>query len=296
MEKTIIFSLPGNRDLTQSLARKLNFEVGKADFHLFPDGESYVRINSEVKNKNVILICTLNHPNTKILPLIFMARTLNDLKAKTICLIAPYLPYLRQDKSFLEGEAVTALIFAQLLSTSIDCLLTVEPHLHRIHKLSEIYTIPRLSTLQATPKMAQWIQHHIKNPVLVGPDEASKQWVTKIAEVAKIPYVIGQKKRVNDKQVIVSLPEIQNKNALPILMDDAITTGISMLETMRQLTAQGFKKSICMAVHALFDEQTEKNLLAAGAEQIITCNTVPHRTNKIDIANIIIDGLYKLCR
>ena len=82
MERKIIFSLPGNQELTQSLAQKLKIEQGEAEIRSFPDGESYIRIHSEVKNKTAILICTLNHPNAKILPLIFMARTLKELGTK----------------------------------------------------------------------------------------------------------------------------------------------------------------------------------------------------------------------
>ncbi|MCL9684965.1 ribose-phosphate pyrophosphokinase [Legionella maioricensis] len=295
MKKTIIFSLPGNIKLTQALANKLAIEMGKAEIREFPDGESYIRVDSDVKNKTVILVCTLDHPNSKILPLLFMARTLNDLGAKRICLIAPYLPYMRQDKSFHPGEAISSLFFAQLLSSLIDSLITIDPHLHRIHKLSEIYTIPCLLTLHATKKIADWIQHHMKDPILIGPDEESKQWIAEIADFNNLPFVIGQKKRLGDRQVMISLPEIKNLNHVPILVDDVISTGVSMLETLKQLTSRGFKNSVCIGVHALFDKETENKLTIAGAKQIITCNTIPHSTNKIDISDIIAKGIVELC-
>lgn len=294
MEKNIIFSLPENIKLTQALAAKLAIEIGNAEIREFPDGESYIRINSDVKNKIVILVCTLDHPNSKILPLLFLARTLNDLGARKICLIAPYLPYMRQDKSFHTGEAITSLFFAQLLSSLIDGLITIDPHLHRIHKLSEIYTIPNLLTLHATKKIAQWIQHHLRDPILIGPDEESRQWIAEIASFNHLPFVIGQKKRLGDRKVMVSLPEIKNLNHVPILVDDVISTGMSMLETLKQLTSRGFKNPVCIGVHALFDTETENKLTLAGAKQIVTCNTISHSTNKIDISDIIAKGIVEL--
>ena len=93
---------------------------------------------------------------------------------------------------------------------------------------------------------------------------------------------------------MISLEEIKNKNHVPILVDDVISTGVSMLEALKQLTSRGFKNPICIGVHALFDSDTENKLRLAGAKQIITCNTIPHSTNKIDISDIIAKGIVEL--
>jgi len=295
MKNTLIFSLTKNTKLRDTLANKLSIESGNADIHLFPDKESYIRINSNVSNKTALLVCSLNNPDCKILPLLFMAKTLKELGANSVCLISPYLPYMRQDKRFHPGEAITSILFAQLLSSCIDSMITIDPHLHRIHQLSEIYTIPRLLTLHATQIIAAWIQGHIKDPILIGPDEESRQWVSDIADYANLPFVICQKQRLGDRQVNVSLPKINNINHVPVLVDDIISTGVSMLETLKQLISRGFKKPICIGVHALFDSETEHQLKDAGAERIITCNTIPHSTNAIDIADIIAKGIIELC-
>ncbi|QLZ68515.1 phosphoribosylpyrophosphate synthetase [Legionella sp. PC1000] len=295
MDKPILFSLPGNKKLTQALSNKLSIEIGKAEIHQFPDSESYVRINSDVKNKKVFLVCTLAHPNSKILALIFMARTLKELGANKICLVAPYLAYMRQDKRFHSGEAITSTIFAQLLSSCIDGMITIDPHLHRIHQLSEIYSMPSLLTLHATKNISEWISSHIKNPILIGPDEESKQWVSEIANFSNLSFVVAQKKRLGDKQVVVSLPKIQNIENTPVLVDDIISSGASMFESLKQLINNGFKNPICIGVHALFNKQTENMLLRAGAKQLITCNTVIHSTNQIDVSNILAKGIVELC-
>lgn len=295
MKKTILFAYPDNTILAHALANELSVEMGEMMLREFPDGESYVRIDSDVKDKTALLICSLDHPNSKLLPLLFMARTIKELGAKNVVLISPYLPYMRQDKRFHSGEAITSILFAELMSTWLDCLITIDPHLHRIQTLSDIYTIPDIVTLHATSIIADWIVHHVESPVLIGPDEESRQWVAEIAGFANAPFVIGEKKRMGDAQVILSLPDIKNTEHTPILVDDIISSGASMLEAINQLRSRGHKKPICIGVHALFNTETEHKLLLAGAEKMITCNTIQHTTNQIDITSLIAKSIVESC-
>lgn len=291
MKNTIIFHLPNNATLANALANKLNIEIGSAEIREFPDGESYIRINSDVKNKLVILVCSLDHPNTKALPLMFMAQTLKEFGAKTICLVAPYLSYTRQDKRFHDGEALTSALFAKFISSWIDCLITIDPHLHRIKKLSDVYSIPQPIVLHATQQIANWIKLNVDSPLLVGPDEESSQWVTEVAKYINADYIICEKQRYGDRNVFITIPQVKNKNQTPVLIDDIISTGTSLCVTLRELGAQGLKNPICIAVHALFNEDVEKNILHAGAKKIISCNTIPHTTNEIDITDLIASGI-----
>ncbi len=293
MNESLLFSLPGNAKITHSLAQKLELEIGHMVVRRFPDQETYVQVCTEVVNKTVILVCSLHKPNAKLLPLLFVAQTLKELGAKKLCLVSPYLPYMRQDKRFHHGEAVTSAIFAQLLSSHMDCLITIDPHLHRVQQLSQIYNMDQLITLHATQVISQWISRHVNQPVLIGPDEESRQWVAEIAKYHHLPFIVGKKKRLGDRDVIVSLPQLKNEEQTPVIVDDVISTGQSMLETLSQLKLQGFKNAICIGVHALFSQQTEKKLLAQGAK-IITCNTITHKTNQIDVAGLIAQGISKI--
>ncbi|MBI2785774.1 MAG: ribose-phosphate diphosphokinase [Legionella longbeachae] len=295
MDDNILFALPGNLKLSLLLTKKLKIELGKAEIRSFPDGESYIRIDSEVQNKIAILVCTFNDPNSKVLTLLFMARTLKELGAKKIFLVSPYLSYMRQDKQFHNGEAITSILFAQLISNYFDGLITIDPHLHRIHKLSEIYNLSELLTLHSTKNISEWIINHVNHPFLIGPDAESRQWISEIADYYKLPFVIGEKKRLGDREVVISLPEIKNIGQTPVLVDDVISTGVSMLGVLKQLQLLGFKKALCIGVHALFDEKIENKLLSAGAEQVISCNTIIHKSNQIDISDILAQGIVSLC-
>lgn len=294
MRNLIIFSLPGNEKLASTLAKQLEIELGSTEIREFPDGESYIRIDSNLTNKTAILICTLDHPNTKILPLIFMAQTLKELGATKICVVTPYLPYMRQDTQFKPGEVLTSNLFAKLISNFIDSLITVDPHLHRIKKLNEIYSIPIISTLHASEKIGEWVQKNVDSPFIIGPDEESKQWVAEVAIKASTSYTIMKKIRSGDRSVNISIPDINDLHKTPVLVDDIISTGTSMIAAIQQLLSKGFINPICISIHALFDNEIYNNLLRAGAKRIITCNTIPHFTNKINITDVIIKEIKRL--
>ena len=293
MDNTIIFSLPENLALADHLANKLNIKKGCVVTHSFPDGETYIRIDSDVQQQTVILVASLDHPDNKVLPLLFMAQSLKELGAKKICLVSPYLPYMRQDKRFKSGEALTANIFAKFLSSAVDCLITIDPHLHRIKNLADIYSIPAY-TLHATQPIAEWVMKNIQSPIIIGPDEESSQWVADVANIIHAPYAIIKKIRYGDRKISITLPDLDATDKTPVLIDDIISTATSMIAVTEQLIARQFQKPICIGVHALFNLEAEKKLLQAGAQCIISCNTIPHSSNGIDITDVVIARLHSV--
>lgn len=283
----IFFALPGNEKLTESLAEKCHAELGKAIIRQFPDGETYIKIESDVKDKQVILVCTLNHPDKKLLPLYYLSQTAKELGAKSTCLVAPYLAYMRQDKRFHPGEAITSSFFAKLLSSFTDSLITIDPHLHRRSSLSEIYSIPTI-VIHAADLISKWILSNIENPVLVGPDSESAQWVSEIAYHANAPFIILEKTRKGDEKVTISVPHIEKyKDHTPVLVDDIISTARTMITTIGHLKKAGMKKPVCIGIHGVFANNAFSDLLFAGAQEVITCNTIPHESNRIEIDEIL---------
>lgn len=288
---TIIFALPGNEDLAGSLSHMLHVELGKATIRSFPDGESYVRIHSDVKDKYVILVCTLHNPDEKILPLYFLSKTAQNLGARAVCLVAPYLAYMRQDKAFHEGEAVTSEFFGSLMSSFVDSLVTVDPHLHRKHSLSELYSIP-CKVLQSADAIAAWIKTHVEKPLLIGPDSESKQWVSEIADKAGAPFIILQKVRLGDRSVEVQVPDFTlYRSHTPVLVDDIISTAQTMIQTVKQVKQSGMKAPVCIGVHAVFAENAYQDLLDTGVKTVVTCNTIPHPSNGIQLTETIVQSL-----
>src|SRR5688572_19635777 len=124
----LLIDFPGNDALTVRLARRLQADVGRLDTRHFPDGETYVRLDCDVASRSITFVCSLDGPNEKTLGLLFAAEAARDLGAARVGLIAPYLAYMRQDRRFVPGEAVTSKTFARLISSAFDWMVTVDPH------------------------------------------------------------------------------------------------------------------------------------------------------------------------
>jgi ribose-phosphate pyrophosphokinase len=289
----VVFALPGNELLAEKIIVGIDGDKGELIVRHFPDGETYVRIMSAVEKKKVIVVCTLHHPDEKLLPLLFLCRSMKELKAKSICLVAPYMAYMRQDKEFNPGEAVTSKYFAEILSSLADRLITVDPHLHRRKSMYEIYSMT-CDVLHATLIISDWITNNIENPVLVGPDRESKQWVSAIAHHANTPFIILEKKRNGDKDVEVSTLHAEKyKEHTPVLVDDIISTASTMIATVKLLKAAGMKPPVCIGVHAVFAHDAYEDLLSVGVKEVVTCNTIQHVSNKIDVSEMIINIIKK---
>lgn len=289
--RPLIFALPGNEAFSASLAREFDAESGTAEIRRFPDGESYVRILSQVSGRECLLVATLDRPDDKILPLLFLALTAWELGAARVTLIAPYLAYMRQDQRFQPGESVTSACFARFVSGWIDGLVTVDPHLHRRSTLEEIYSVP-CTTLHAAPLISRWIREEVENPLLVGPDVESEQWVSEVAREAGSPWVVLKKERLGDHNVRISVPQLDHwRDRTPVLVDDIISTARTMIETVGHLVHAGLRSPVCVGVHAVFAGSAFADLRAAGASRIVTCNTIPHESNGIDVGPLLARAL-----
>ncbi|MFN8335417.1 MAG: ribose-phosphate pyrophosphokinase [Cyclobacteriaceae bacterium] len=288
---TVIFALPGNEAVASKIATTLDASLGDFTIRQFPDGETYIRILSDVAGKKVIMVCTLDNPDSKLLPLYFLSRTAKELGADCTCLVAPYLAYMRQDKQFNPGEAVTSTFFARLISGFADTLITVDPHLHRRHSMDEIYSIP-CKVLHAAGLVSQWIRENIQQPVLIGPDSESEQWVSAVARDAGAPFIVLEKERHGDRDVKVSVPKVEiYKEHTPVLVDDIISTARTMIETVGHLKKAGMKPPVCIGVHGIFARHAFEDLKNAGAGTIVTTNTIFHSSNAIEVGELLASEL-----
>ena len=292
----LMLPLPGNEAAARALAQRSGAELGALTVRRFPDGETYVRLGTEVRDRDVALVCSLHRPDDKLLPLAFVAETARDLGGRTIGLVAPYLAYLRQDRRFQEGEGVTSRYFARLISGTVDWLVTIDPHLHRLPSLGAVYSIPG-RVLHAAPYVSSWIREHMPQAVLIGPDAESAQWVEAVARAAQSPFVVLEKVRRGDRDVEVSVPQIEEwRQHTPVLVDDIISTGRTMIETIGHLRRAGLRPPVCIGVHAVFAGDSYQDLLTAGAAVVVTCNTIPHPSNRIDLSPLLAEGITAFAR
>lgn len=289
--KTEIASFLGIENIATSFSTALDADIANYEIRNFPDGETYLRIISDCKNRDIIILADIHQPNSKILPLIFLCETLKEMGCKSTILVCPYLPYMRQDIQFQAGEAVTSRFFARLVSHHIDHLITIDPHLHRYHSLSQIYSC-QTTVLQAHPVIVEWIKQTIEKPFIVGPDSESEQWAANAASMIGCPYLILEKQRFGDKDVSVnSSADTAFEDLTPVLIDDIISTGRTMIKSAEWLVQKGFRPPICIGVHALFSGDALSAMQQANIEKILTCSTIPHATNKIDITELLVRSI-----
>lgn len=282
----LILPLPGNETFARHLAEAGGWELGRLETRRFPDGESYVRILSDVAERPVDLVCTLARPDDNFLRLAFAADAARALGASEVALVAPYLSYMRQDRRFQPGEAVTSMTFSRLVSSTFDRLVTVDPHLHRYPALSVLYTIPA-HTLHAAPLLADWIAAEIRQPLIIGPDEESEQWVSAIARRIGAPYAVLRKIRHGDRNVDVELPDLsQWKARSPVLVDDIASSGHTLIEAARKLPLQGFQRPVCAVVHGVFADDSYERL-KPFTDRIVSSDSIPHESNAIRLAPLI---------
>lgn len=289
----LLYVFPGQGALASSLLQDPALAAGQMELRQFPDGESYIRVLDDVVGRDVAILCQLHQPDTKVLPLLLLVDTLRDLGASRVGLIAPYLAYMRQDKRFRAGEGISAHYFARLLSRHLDWLLTVDPHLHRIHDLAEVYTIPARAATAVGP-IAEWIQAQVSNPVVIGPDGESEQWAASVARAAGCPWEVLTKERCGDRDVKVSLPHVENyQEHTPVLVDDIISTGKTMMQAAAHLQDAGLPAAICIGVHGIFAAGAREEMLAQGLS-VVTSNSIADDSNEIDLARLLRDELQTL--
>lgn len=277
-------AFPGNEDFARRLRERLVAGATRLHWRRFPDGESYLRFEDSPTGLHLAIVCSLNEPDSKAQALLFAAGTARELGAASVGLVAPYLGYMRQDRRFRDGEAVTSALFAAQLSAAFDWLITVDAHLHRRKSLSEIYSIPARD-VSASAGVSAWIAANVERPLVVGPDSESERWAAAVAAGAGAPHVTLKKVRSGDRDVRIEAPDLGAwRGRTPVLVDDIISTARTMAAAARLLTGEGFAAPACVGVHAVFTGDALSVLHGAGVASVVTANTIAHQTNAIDVS------------
>ena len=289
MSRPLLLGFAEYHDQAQALARAAGLPFAMVDVHHFPDGESLVRL-PEVLPEKVIFCRSLDRPNDKLVELILAAAEARELGAKHLTLVAPYLCYMRQDKSFHAGEAVSQRVIGGLLAQAFDAVITVDPHLHRVHTLSEALPTADSRALCAARPIADFLAGQLDNPLLVGPDEESEQWVAAVAAYHGLDYVVGRKTRCGDREVTIDL-EADFTHRHVVLLDDIASTGRT-LEVAALLIRPSCPASMsALVTHALFMGSALERMLNAGLWRVWSADSIPHESNVIPLADLLAAAL-----
>lgn len=286
---TTLLGFPDYAPQARALAGALGVAYAEIELHRFPDGESRLRLPPQLPAR-VILCRSLNDPNAKLVELLLAAETARELGAREVILVAPYLCYMRQDMAFQPGEAVSQRSIGRWLGAHFDAVVTVDPHLHRVHALTEVIPATRAVSLSAAPLLGDYAARHFDRPLLLGPDEESAQWVSAAAHASGLQGAVAHKQRRDDHSVSVTLPAIDVRGRTVVLIDDIASTGRTLARATDALYTAGAAEVHALVTHALFVGDAEAHMRAAGVRSLHSSDSIAHPSNAIALAELLAQG------
>lgn len=292
-----IFAFAESEAQASALADELAAPFHPIGCRSFPDGESLVRVSAGAAAvATAILFRSLNDPNAKLVEILLAAAALRDNGARRVMLVAPYLAYMRQDIAFRPGEAVSQRVIGNLIGDHFDGLITVDPHLHRVASLTEIAPGIVTAAVPAAPALAAAVRRDVKSrSILIGPDRESLPWVGQIAELLGIETLIAEKRRSGDREVKLTLPDIERvRDRAAVIVDDLVSSGSTMVACAAMLRAAGAARVEAIATHCLADAAGLARLRAAGIERLRASDSVPGPAATIPLATVLADTIRAL--
>jgi ribose-phosphate pyrophosphokinase len=273
----------------RALATALACPFGMVTTHAFPDGESLVSVPWTADT--VIVHRSLDRPNSKLIELILAAEAWRRLGVRRLVLVAPYLAYMRQDKAFAPGQAISQRAMAALLSSYFDRVVTVNAHLHRTHGLSELFSVPA-QDLSAGRALGAWLSGQDAPDMVVGPDEESGPLARAAAAAMGAPCLILSKARKGDSDVELEPdPRDDLRGRSVVIVDDICSTGATLAAAAERMKALGAAKVGVFVVHALFEAGAEARLKAAGVGLVASSDAVTHPSNVLSLAPLLAEAL-----
>ena len=269
-----------------ALAAELGIPCHAVECHRFPDGESRIRL--DVIARNAIVYRSLDRPNDKLIELMLVCSVLHANGRERPTLVAPYLPYMRQDKAFRPGEAIAQRVIGRFLGAEFARIVTVDPHLHRTTSLAEVMAGADAVALSAAPVLAGLVDRQGETPILVGPDREFGALVSAVARLTGADCLVLEKSRTGDRSVEVIIPDrVSIGGRVAILIDDMISTGGTVIAAAKSLQRAGCDRVEALTAHALFNEEAAKAMAAAGIARVRSTDAVPHPTNSASLVSMI---------
>jgi ribose-phosphate pyrophosphokinase len=273
----------------QSLAQSLDLLYARVKVHHFPDHETRVTLPAEMP-EHVVFCRSLDRPNEKLIELLLAANTARQLGAQRLTLVVPYLCYMRQDVAFSEGEAISQRIIGRFLADLFDDVITVDPHLHRVHSLAEAVPATNAIALSATGVMCDFLRGH-SDAILLGPDSESVQWVQAIAEGGGLSFGVADKQRLGDREIRITLPELEMADKHVVLVDDIVSSGETIAIAAQNCFERGAKRIDLLVVHPLFARGAIKRLQHIGVGEIWSTDSIPHSSNCMKLTKLLAESV-----
>lgn len=282
----ILVGGPASAYLAEKISKLSGVKLMNVEHKLFPDGESYLRFPGRVRGEDLIVVQGTHPPQDRhIFQAYLLAETALDLGARSVSLIAPYLAYARQDRRFLEGEAVSLSAVLKLMKlVGYQKIYTVNIHSPWVIRSSPIPLID----LHAEEILAEHIKAlGLKDLTIVSVGKKGETMAKRVAERLRSRYLVAKSSR--DKvtgEVSIEIERLEKEGNV-VVVDDIISTGGTMAKLVKAIKDMGVHRIIAACIHGLMVGDAAKKIIDAGAERIVSSDTIPSEYSKYSVAKIL---------
>ena len=261
-----------NRPLAEEISAFLKQPLCQTTIRRFADGELFVKIDENVRGRDVYIIQPTNPPAENLVELLLLMDAARRASAARITAVIPYFGYARQDRKDQPRVAISAKLVANLVSSAgADRVLAMDFH---SHQLQGFFDIP-VDHLYASPVLtAHYRQKRLHDPVVVAPDVGSAKMARGFAKRLNASLAIIDKRRpsANIAEVVNVVGEVEGKDCL--IPDDLIDTAWTVTEAALALKRLGARAVYCCATHALLSGPAVERLKASPIEELAVANTI----------------------
>jgi len=269
---------PASPLLGKRIAEKCGLEIAETVYKKFPDGELYARVIG--RDERFVVVQSLNSNEDLVyLMLIFDAISDSDIIA-----VIPYMGYARQDKAFLDGEAVSIRAVAKMIESYADTVITVN-----IHSKEAAGHFKKLIDLDAMRVIGDYYKG--RDIVMISPDLGSLERVKRAAEFAGCEFDYLEKKRIDAETVIVTPKKIDVSGRDVVIVDDIISTGGTVIEAAKQLSCRSIEAA---CVHAVLASNALNKLYNAGISKVIATDTIEKAVSILTVSDLISEEIKRL--
>jgi ribose-phosphate pyrophosphokinase len=286
-----IFAGTSNQPLAKSICKSIGIELGKCTVSAFPDGETFVKIEENVRGEDVYLIQSTSPPtNHNLMEMFIMMDALRRASASRITAVLPFYGYARQDRKDQPRVPITAKLVANLIvAAGANRALTMDLHAQQIQGF---FDIP-VDHLYAAPVMYEYLRKkNLKNLVVVSPDVGGIKMAHAYSQVLEAGLAIVAKRRKSATEVesMTVIGEIKGKCVL--MVDDLTETAGTLTTAGALLKSKGAKQIIACVSHAILNDLGISRLRKSVVDELITTDTVLRPAIKgVNITTLSVAGL-----
>ena len=294
-----VFSGSANRELAQRICDRIGIALGKATISSFPDGETYVRIEENIRGRDVFIIQPTSPPtNQHLMELLIMVDAARRASADRITAVIPFFGYARQDRKDQPRVPITAKLVANLLNAAgVSRVLTMDLHAQQVQGF---FDIP-VDHLYSAPVLIKYLRKRLtRKTVVVSPDVGGLKMASAYAEAlgANLAIVAKQRKSATETEALYVIGEVEGADVL--LVDDLTETAGTLTSAASILKKRGALDIYAGVSHAVLVDLAIPRLQKSEIEELVTTNSTPVRpvenfkTTVLCVSELLGEGMKRI--